>query len=213
VTFVNYQGEEVKVEYEHLADAQWGGHWDLSRWDYFYWVAPESPYKPPVGFEEPNISKIRDFVVRNLKSRIHTTPLLVANYQTAEARTSWSKSPRTETYALPLTQRYRLESLVDHMIKQALRDVGVFQLRLYKSAILDLYGMLYSPHRWGEEAIRVSTKDEIKSFWVEKWAGHGLDRGVLERLFDALYGVITAYGAERARARLRFLRYRMRLGR
>ncbi len=213
VTFTNYQGEEVEAEYEHLADFQWGGHWDLSSWDYFFWTTHESPYKTPPPGENPNISKIRDYVVHNFRDRIHVTPFAVANYQKAEARTAWNKSPRTETYGMPLSQRYRLESLVDNMIRQLKPDVGVFQLRLYKSAILDLYGTLYDPHRWGAEAQRVSSKEELKTYWLEKWKAHGLDESILTRLFEALYDTITAYGIERAKMRLRFLRYRMRLGR
>jgi len=211
VPIVNYQGEEVEVEYEHAADAKWGGHWDLSRWDYFCWTAPESPFKVEEVLRDSNVSIIRDLVVSKFRSRITLTPFIIANYQKTEGREKWSKSPRTETYALPMSQRYRLESLVDSVVRQLKPDIDVIRLRLYKSAILDLYGMLFDPHRWGAEAQRASTRDEIRKYWIEKWRGHGLDEFILGKLFDALYDTIVAYGAERARMRLRFLKYRMRI--
>ncbi len=210
VVFTNYNLQTEKVEYEQLWDAQAGGWWDVSFWDYTYWTDDESPYKVDPETYEPIISRVRDYVVRNFRNRIPVIALALANYQRAEERRYPWRSSRLETFAMPFSQRMRLENITERIVKQLDPNVPPFKLRLYKTAVIEMYGKLYSPHKWGAEMERSMSADEFKKYWLEKWSSEGLDRNILERLYESVRGTVDALGGVRIRERLRFIRERLR---
>jgi len=208
VEFVTYDLTVEAVEYEQLFDAQAGGLWDHSCWEYCFWTPDEPAYR----FDPERLKAVfdvyRDFIVSGFRRRYLATALAVANYQTAEERVDW-RSGRTETYALPAAQRARIESIVENAVKAVEPGADAFKLRLYKTAALELYGALYGVHRWGSEMQRALTLEELKSFWIGKWSADGLDPAVLERLWETVKPVIDALGSARLEARTRFIREKL----
>jgi len=207
VQFIDFDGNLVEAEYDTLADALWSAIVSVTSVDYSV-VAPD---ENPIIENPPLIEQIRDFVVQNYVSRLMATPLAVANYQRAEARREWSKSPRVETYAVPTSHRLRLESLTKQVLLQLKPDATPTEIRLYQDAVLNLYSSISSPHTWGNEAVRAMTRDELKTYWVERWASAGLDRDLLSSIFDAVYPALSSFTSQRVSERVRFLRYRMRV--
>jgi len=205
VEFVTYDLTTESVEYEQLFDAQGGGTWDYTCWDYSFW----SPDVPAYRMDEEKLKAYfdtyRDYVVQGFRNRYLATALAAANYQTAPERQTWS-SERTETYAVPASQRYRIESIVENIVKSKIPDVDAFRLRLYKSAALDIYGSLYGVHQWGSEMQRAMTADEYKQYWVDKWSADGLDPGVLSAIWDNVKPVIDILGNVHVKQRLSFIR-------
>ena len=208
VEFVTYDLTVEAVEYEQLIDAQGGGLWDHSCWEYCFWT----PIEPAYRFDPERLKAVfdiyRDFVVSGFRRRYLATALAVANYQTAEERADW-RSGRTETYALPAAQRARIESVAEGVVRTADPGVDAFKLRLYKTAALELYGALYGVHRWGSEMQRALSSEELKSFWIGKWSDDGLDPAVLEKLWEAVKPVVDVLGAARLQARARFIREKL----
>jgi len=208
---VNYWGEEgtesVELaswelspdvrEYLHLWDVQGGGWWDASLWDEAYWTDDEPPYSVNPETGEPNLGELRDFVVSNFRTRILTTALAVANYQRPEEMRYALASRRTETYASPYAHRMEIERIAEQVVGSLDPSPSPFRMRLYKTAALEMYGKLYSQHRWGAEMERSMPEDEYREFWIGKWEREGLDRATLERLYDAVRPVVDALGARR----------------
>ena len=117
---------------------------------------------------------------------------------------------RVESFALPASQRVKIEGIVENVVRQLETDADAYKLRLYKTAALELYGALYSPHKWGNEMQRSMTPEELKRFWVSKWSGDGLNPDTLSKLWDAVKPAVDALGASRTTARMRFLREKLR---
>ena len=150
-----------------------------------------------------------DKVWLNFRSRITVTPLAVANYQTIRERTKWTESERLETYALPMSQRMHLERLTESIVRLKEPDIDALKLRLYKSAVLQLFGDLTQMHRWGSEMFTSMTEDELKNWWLERWTRAGLNRETLEELYGRIRGTVSTYTSRRHKERLRFLRKRL----
>jgi len=212
VEFVTYDLTTETAEYEQLFDMQAGGIWDHTCWDYCYWT----PDVPAYRYDPEKLKAIfdvyRDYIVSAFRNRYLVTALAAANYQTAEERRTW-RSGRTETYAMPTSQRYRIESVVENIVKCRIPDVDPFKLRLYKSAALDIYGSLYGVHRWGDEMQRAMSAEELKRFWLSKWSAEGLDLGALEAIWENVKPVVDILGRERVSARMRFIREKLRASR
>ncbi|MHC1593721.1 MAG: hypothetical protein ACXQT2_00185 [Methanotrichaceae archaeon] len=209
VTYINYELQPQTTPYEDLVDYQAGGFWDDSPWDYFYWTEEYPSSVHPFRVEGYNVARLYDVVYANFRSRIATTPLAVANYQTRREREKWTESERLETFALPVSQRMHLERLVESVVRSREPDVDACKLRLYKSAVLQLFGDLSSPHRWGVGMQRTMSEDELRRWWIERWVDLGLDRDTLETLYSYLRKRVDTYTSVRQRERLRFLRKRL----
>jgi len=214
VEVTDFYGRKVRLEYKTLFDAQGSGWWDFSHWDQFYWTPTEIEAVPIYSIfedlKDSYLSVLRDAMVLNARSRIVTTATAVANYQTFEAMRSPMKSPRTETYALPYSMRLRLERIVESVVTKLIPNIDTYRLRLYKTAVLELFGSLSSPHRWGDEAVRAMSDEELRNYWIGKWGSDGLDPNVLSILYDQVMRTIRAFRNVRVKDRLRFLRYRLR---
>ena len=209
VEFVTYDLTVEAVEYEQLFDAQAGGIWDHSCWEYCFWTPDVPAYRFDPEKLKAAFDVYRDALVSGWRKRFTVTALAVANYQRAEERRSW-RSGRVETFAVPASHRQRIEALVESVVKGLDPNVDPVRLRLYESAALDVYGSLYGVHKWGTEMHRAMTPEELKGYWLSKWSGDGLDPAVLEKLWETVKPVVDTFGAVRASARMRFLREKLR---
>jgi len=208
INTITYELEVRKIPYDDLVETQIGGYWDLVSWDYFYWVEdiPESIH--PYDIDKFQKLQLADIIVSNFKTRYLSTPYLVANYQRRGEREKFSPSDRVETFAVPTYLRYKIENLV----KTILRTKGItnpIQMRLYQSAVLQLYGIFSQRHRWGDEMFHAMTEDELKDWWIGRWSKEGLNPVILEELYNRFRGRIRMYSDLRQKERLRMLRKRL----
>ncbi|RLE64036.1 MAG: hypothetical protein DRJ38_06255, partial [Thermoprotei archaeon] len=209
VTFEDYDGQIKSLQVEDVADLVFGGHWDESSWDYFFWVGGEGPEAHPFRAGSGSIADLYERLWINARSRLAATALAVGNYQTREEMERWTKSERLDVYALPVAQRMHLERLVESVVRAKEPDVDVYRLRLYKSAVLQIFAVMGSPHRWGNEAIRGLTEEEFRAWWLDTWEAKGLRRDVLEALYSELRKYIDTFVSRRLRERIRFLSKRL----
>jgi len=209
ITFVTYELETVKMPYEDLIDYQAGGFWDDACWDYFYWTEDHPSLIHPYRLDKYNVAEVQDRIWGNWRSRLVSTYLAVANYQRLEERRKWTRSERVDMYASGRMKSVFLERAVENIVKTVEPNIDAHKLRLFKSAVLQLYGELTGTHRWGNEMHHAMSEEELKSWWLGTWEGMGLTRSTLETLYDRLKDLIRNMSARRQKERLRFLRKRL----
>jgi len=207
--YIGMDGKLYTVETTHMGDPICGGFWDASYWDMCYWTQDQNPFRvvKPEGVTQ--IQELIDKLITQWRSRWLVTPLAVANYQTAEERIEMVKSKRVESYGIPVSHSIQIESFVDNLLTGMKVTVDAVKRRMYKSAALELYSILSSPHKWGLEGIRVLDRSELKSYWVHKWSTNGLDANVLSSLFDRVINLTSNLAVERVNYRIRTLQYRL----
>jgi hypothetical protein len=157
---------------------------------------------PPVeGVVDPSKRAdiaIADIIAREQKTRLMYMPLLVANYQTAEERKNPHASRRTDTYGVGRAIYYNIKEIIDI----ELRNLPKFVKNQYNVAVQQLFSRLTRDGGWGYETYRSMTVEELKTQWIEEWTGKGLDRSILENLFDKAMQAIKFYGPQRLAAKL-----------
>jgi len=209
IRYIDYDLQEKSIEFEDMVDLIMGGHFDEASWDYFFWVGESGKEAHPFKDGKCSIAYIYDKLWANFRNMVLTTALAVANYQRREEMEKWTRSERLETFSLPVTQRMYLERLVASIVRKHEPNIDVFRLRLYKSAVLQIFGIKGSPHRWGEDTFRAMTEEDFKQWWIETWERKGLRRETLEDLYDSLKKQIDIFINRRYRERFRFLSKRL----
>jgi len=141
---------------------------------------------------------IADMISREQKLRLLSLPLLAANYQRAEERAKFYASRRADIYGASRAMYYAIKEMID----RELGDVPKFMRNQYNVAVQQLYARLTRDSGWGYEAYRTMTPEELKVQWIEEWAGKGLDREILERLFARAMQLVKYLGPLRAASKL-----------
>ncbi|MEM1908170.1 MAG: hypothetical protein QXT79_02235 [Thermofilaceae archaeon] len=210
VKYVTWDLTESEIECETLFDPLYSTIWDEAVWDQAYWVPAVSPFTFDPELVGPVFDRYRDMVIEQWRRRAVYAPLVAANYQRVEERARLT-SPRTETYALPMSQVSRLRSLVRGVVARLEPGAPPAKICLYERAVLELYGSLYGVHRWGDEMQRAMSRDGVREWWLRKWIGEGLSGRVLMALWNTCIDAIDAMGSAKLRDRLNFVRTRVRL--
>jgi len=212
VRFRDFRNREVEVEVWNLADALLGCYADLSFADLCHALPadPEREYPfrvEPVALRAA-LSALVETFLSGFRRRFHATALAIANYQTAEERAR-PVPEAAERYSVPTSHKLQLDALVDGALSELKPDATAVERNMYKVAVASLYGELYGVHRWGAEMQRAMAREELKRFWLERWAAMGLDERVLGELFERAWPALTAFGG--ARWRSVFIEARKRL--
>jgi len=210
VTIQTYDGNSLTLEYRNMIDFQAGCYWDDSLWDYCFWLDYDETGDNIYNSDGANINLLHDAVYRNFKNRINSTAIALANYQTPEQRMDPHNSPRVAQFGFASVKNKQLMYLTQQIVRQLVPNVNAFTLNLYSSAVLNLYGVLYNPHKWGNEAQRSMSEQQLKTWWVTKWTNEGLDSNVLNTLFDRLITVIRAQGQYRQQRRINFMNWMLK---
>jgi len=180
----NLNLEKLTMKPDALSDVQGGGFADVAIADVSFVADGEVPEVELVPHESKRAEvAIADIIAREAKSRAEFTPLLVANYQTAEERSDFNKSRRADAYGLSRA----IYAIIKKDVESLVKDKPPFVRNQYNVAAQQLYSRLTRPGGWGNESYRSMDLDELRDAWIEEWAGKGLDRGVLEQLFDKVY--------------------------
>jgi hypothetical protein len=157
---------------------------------------------PPVeGVVDPSKRAdiaIADIISREQKNRLIHMPLLAANYQREEERKNPHVSRRTDTYGVGRAIYYNIKEILDREIK----DLPKFVRNQYNVAVQQLYSRLTRDGGWGYETYRSMSIEELKTQWIEEWSRKGLDREILEKLFDKAIEAVKFYGPQRLAAKL-----------
>ena len=94
------------------------------------------------------------------------------------------KSERVEQYGSLQMIRYMIDSWVISMLHEL--GVDIYRLNLYCRAVNQLIGHRKKRHKWGYSAFKTMTEDEFKKWWLEYWTRQGLNRDVLEMLYEGV---------------------------
>lgn len=163
---------------------------------------PEEMYETP-GLEGTfsKIAAIAQVIAREQVNRLYMTPLMLANYQTHDERTDFSRSQRIALYGSARAIYYNVRAIVNNLLK----GYPELEVNMYNVAVQQLLGRVGGVHRWGEEVYREIDALTLRNQWVEEWAGKGLDRAVLEKIFDSIVYYVKAYNSIRVTEKLRLM--------
>lgn len=193
ISFVGWDLQPVEADYSCITDASGSCWFDNCLFDLNLFAPDEAP---TIYIDERAgnlITEVSYYMYQRARSRLLTTPLALSNYQKTEERMEPSRSIRLETYGL---NRYITED-IRRTVKSIIKDRVPYPIiqNLYADAILDLIKRLTKPGGWGDESFRVMSRDELLNYLVEKWGSQGLDRNVLEYIFNYMYdaGIINRY--------------------
>jgi hypothetical protein len=199
-----YEKQRVPVKPEHVMDVMGDSFWDLGLWDYSYWA--EETHSTPEGLETldkfaqlyDSIMKIGDAISRDNKSRVLTTPLLVANYQRADERSNWAISKRVDEFGYSKAWVYIVRDIVRGIVGGV--PPGIF--RVYESAAMSLVSRMGRTGGWGYDAFRSMDMDMFKKQWVDEWSNKGLDPDLLRRIFDSVIREVKTFSGERLKQKV-----------
>jgi len=196
---VNYEKNPVPANPEHAMDVMVVAFWDLGIWDYSFWA--EETHSTPEGIEMlekfgdlyDSVMAIADKISFEAKSRLLTTPLIVANYQTVEERKNWSISKRVDEFGYSKVWIYTIRNIVRSIVGGV--PPGVF--RVYESAAMSLVSRVGRQGGWGYEAFRSMDMDTFRKQWIDEWSNKGLDPDLLRNIFDAVIREVKTFSGER----------------
>jgi len=207
VHFINYNLQPDWRQVEFVDDIETCAWVDDAIVEYAYVCADKYPHKVDPQTKVDVLAKVQDSIIYNFRRRTLNSMLALMNYQTLEERREPTKSWRTDYYGEARIYVRRIEQTVERVVRSIKPDIPVLQLRQYKIAALKLYSALTGAHKWGYEEYKALTEDELRNQWIDEWAEKGLDRNILERLFDEVYIAIKRIGTKRFLTRERWLKY------
>ncbi len=187
-----FDGGVVETKVQYLTDALIGCVLDLFPLDYCYVVPPSSALKGDLDTPQhipPLIDRIHRIVRDNI-SRYMYTPMALANYATGRERINYLLSQRTEAWAQVMAYRYALDALVENYVQALLPNADKITINMYATAVRQLFGHIYKRHGWGMQLWSMLSDEELKQYWVEYWGAQGLDRNVLNMLFDHTIDIV-----------------------
>lgn len=201
VRFVDWSLQPVDAEYLGVFDF-FGSCWfDNCLMD----VSLFSPDEPPTIYV-PEImgnllSEVSYYMYNKVRSRLLVSPLALSNYQTYDEMENPRESMRMEQFGI---SRGLIES-VRAWVNRSFRDAvpNPYTLNLYADAAVDLVKRLSKPGGWGDEAFRAMSREELLSYFLDRWGSQGLDRGILEKIFIYVYdtGIYKVYTSRRSSER------------
>jgi hypothetical protein len=90
-----------------------------------------------------------------------------------------------------------VDAVAERIAAQLKPDASAFELKQYAAAARQLLGHLAKRHRWGHAVYRMMSGGELKQYWVDYWARHGLDPAVLPAIFDRVIGIVRDLAREK----------------
>jgi hypothetical protein len=184
VPYINIDGEYREVEIMTLDDLQYGCILDEGMLDYCYLMPDETIYKSAGPEIAPVIDTCIEDKLRRFRGRIALTAPAFSNYVRGDEAVDPTKCERTETWGELVSDRYTLEYVAEQALRQLMPGLDPMKRRTYISAVLQLAGHRGKRHEWGYRVFKAADLDDLKSWWLDYWAQQGLDRSVLEGLYE-----------------------------
>ena len=191
---VTWRGEEYDVNYSKHAELNCGFILNVTPLNLGYLMPrgqfykqrrielPEKRYVEKPGKGTTIVSWMIDYKVRKMLSRFRATLIGFANYQKVDEIEDYTKSERADQYGQLRAIFYHIDALVDSMLEG--EGVDSFRRNMYRQAVKQLIGHRKKRHRWGYEAFKTMSEEEFKEWWLEYWSKQGLNRGLLEVIYD-----------------------------
>ena len=192
--WIDYRNEYKEVALRHLADMSMGFVLGVSPLGLAYLTSEVDPFKDVLvelapGAPEPGGQAVVRAVVERLRrfgERVMLSPVALANYVTAEEAADPLKCERTEIWGQLMAYARAVDAVAERVAAQLRPGASAFELKQYAAAARQLLGHLAKRHAWGHAVYRMMSRAELKRYWVDYWARHGLAADVLDSLFDAV---------------------------
>jgi hypothetical protein len=182
VPFVDLDGNVRTAEITALSDAQYACILDVGMLDYCLLSPGQDIYTP---VPPPAIEAVAE-KVDNFRRRWMITPVAFSNYVTGAEAADYTVSERTNVWGELMSIRYVVEHEVEAFLAREAPALNTFDRRKYVTAVLQLLGHTGKRHRWGYKVYQLMEESEIKNWWLEYWSSQGLDRTILEKLFESV---------------------------
>jgi len=182
VYFTDLDGAARSAAIMTLADAQYGCILDLTTLDYCYLMPDEDIY---VHSEQIFLDAVDD-KLRRFAERFTFLASGFSNYVRGDEAIDYHKAERTQIWGELLGKRYAVESLVHGILDRVAPDLAMAERRKYVTAVLQLIGHLGKRHRWGYSVYRAMTDEELETWWRDYWVSQGLDRAILNTIYNAV---------------------------
>jgi len=183
ISIVSYTGENKNVSYNILTDVLIGCTLDIGVLDQCYLLPEKSVFKSD-DIELPPIFNAIDVMIRHNIDRFLYAPMALANYATGIERIDFRKAQRTETWGQLMAMRYIVDAFAASIVRSLMPDVDSFTVNKYATALRQFFGHITKRHRWGMKIYGMLDVESFKEYWIEYWSSMGLDRNVLETLYD-----------------------------
>jgi hypothetical protein len=186
--YVNIDNQVVSVAFKNLADAQYGCILDVTPLDFCFLMPEEDIYKHSPEYYVFSLEE----KLRRFRDRLMLSPLAITNYVTGDEAADYSRCERTEIWGYLMALRYTVETIVKSWLDNNVPNIDIYTRRKYVTAVLQLVGHLGKRHKWGYRIFRVMSDEELKSWWIDYWGRQGLDRDVLEKLWNFVAPLIPS---------------------
>jgi hypothetical protein len=180
VPFIDYEGKEVVTEITALDQMQYGFILGATALGYSFVTPRTSIYK----YGAPIIERGLKEKLENFRKRLMLTAPAFSNYVKPEEASDPNKCERTEVWGELMSMRYIIEHNVEALLSKAAPDIDPFVVRQYKNAVLQLLGHVAKRHKWGFNIYKTLEDEELRSWWIGYWVKQGLDKEVLNTLYD-----------------------------
>lgn len=216
---LSHEGEVFEWRGNSLDHAQIGMVLGVTPLGFGFMLPRDTVYKKPgtVKRDESGTERIvkqplLDFVRargEGLIRKMPWNPLSFGNYNRPEERSSYLRSERADQYMALQTVRYKVEHMVDPVIR--MYESNPVKIRMYKSAALQLLSLPYKRHTWGMEAFKAMSEEELVEWWKRHWEEQGLKTEVLEAIYERLKRWLPEWRAYKLwlGRRVREARYRL----
>ena len=180
VRYVDLDGALRESAIYKLADSQYACILDVSVLDYCYLMPREDIYQHS---PEPALQGVLDKLTR-FRDRFMLTAPGLSNYMRGDEAADYHKAERTQIWGELMATRYTIEAVTSALLDNLKPELNQFDKRKYISAVLQLVGHIGKRHKWGYVAYKAMIEEELKSWWLEHWSSMGLEREVLEKLYE-----------------------------
>jgi len=177
---INLDGLEVK--YRTLDHLQMGFILGVTRLGYGLLLPRDGIYRfdaetKSVPAIKPTIEKIIGIL-----NRLSYTAYAYSNYNKPDEMVNPHTSERTTQYDYLQEYRRRIEDWTLSQIKP--EDVNPVKARQYQNAVLQAVSWRAKRHAWGYEPFKLLSEEEFEKWWIDYWAGQGLNRDTLTKLYE-----------------------------
>ena len=159
------------------------------------------PRRTVFRFDDPKkMPKFFYYLDKKIRAFIHQyimTPFAWRNYTMSEETLSPHRSERTMQYHSLQTMRSMVESFVEKILPPSEKDA--VRLRQYQNAVLQLISYPTKRHKWGFGAYKAMTEEEFLEFWFSYWEAQGLNRDVLNNLYEGIKPCLSQLREEKLR--------------
>ena len=185
IKMVNHNLELVEWRGSTLDHVQMGMVLGVMPLGYGFLMPPKTVIKKPIPPEK--LIPVTRFIYERGSKLIYKmswNPFTFGNYNRPDEQQDYRRSERADQYMSLQLIRYQVERIVDPLIRQY--ETNPVKIRMYKSAALQLLSLPAKRHRWGYEAFKAMTEQELVEWWKQHWASQGLNSELLEAIYERL---------------------------